>query len=284
MNAICQACFVAAVDRVARIHALPDDRRERLLTETRHLIATAPPEHGPPHIARELGPLLRRHLDTDDPFAANKIEANRHAAQVSGQLRQRIADAADPFAAAARIALAGNVIDFAYRGDQDLLTAVEKMAAAELGRNDIDQLRAELATAKRVLYLGDNTGEVWCDRLFIERFPAHVETIFATRDQPVLNDATLIEARAAGLHEVARVISSGSDAPGALPERLNAETLDLLQNADVVISKGQGNLEALWGRVARPVFFIFLVKCEHVVGVVGHPVGTGMVWRADPQT
>jgi damage-control phosphatase, subfamily I len=282
LDPICQDCFAEAVEKLAVMHELSAEAGAAMVAETRALVGGASTEVSPPEVARLLRPLLIRHLGVDDPFAAVKQAANAHAGEMADELRARIEAAPDPFAAAVRVALAGNVIDFAYQGDQNLLKMIDQLEHATLGIDHTELLRAELAAAKTVLYLGDNTGEVWCDRLLIERFPTGPATTFATREVPVLNDATLIEAREAGLHELTTLISSGSDAPGALPKLLNERTRTLLAEADVVVSKGQGNFEALFGRAGRPVFFLFLVKCSHVESVVGHPVGTGIVWRCSP--
>ncbi|MDP8225992.1 MAG: ARMT1-like domain-containing protein [Candidatus Lernaella stagnicola] len=282
LDPICQDCFARAVIRVAEMHGLSAERIATLVDETRQLIASTPADQGPPQAARRLRGLLQRHLGVTDPFAEVKRLGNEHAAAVVETLRDRIVASDDSFRTALRTALAGNVIDFAYVGEQDLPATVERLAEAELGIDDTERLREEIGAARRVLYLGDNTGEVWCDRLFIETLPPGPAITFATRESPVLNDATLVEARQAGLDQVCELISSGSDAPGAIPELLNDRTRELLETADVVVSKGQGNFEALYGHALRPVYFVFLVKCEHVVEAVGHPVGTGIVWRWTP--
>ncbi len=278
----CQDCFAAVVTRIAAMHKLSDERIATLVAETRALVTTAPADYGPPQVARQLGPLLRKHLGVEDPFREVKEKGNRQAAAAIDELRRRVEGASDPFQAALRIALAGNVIDFAYAGRQDLLATVETLADAPLGIDETELLRADLARAETVLYLGDNTGEVWCDRLLIETFPTTVNVTFATREVPVLNDATLVEAREAGLHEVAELISSGSDAPGAILSLLNERTRRLLDTADVVISKGQGNFEALFGHAPRPVYFLFLVKCGHVADIIEREVGSGIVWQWRP--
>lgn len=278
----CQECMAGAVDRIARLHELPAERRNALLAEVRALVAGAPAGTVMPQVARGLGKILSAYLGTNDPFRELKQTANRRAAELAPELRGRLRQAADPFAAATRLALAGNVMDFAYRDAPDLRAAIDRLADGPLGIDDTESLRAELSLAREVLYLGDNAGEIWCDRLFLERFPPNVAVTFAVRSAPALNDATLADAAQTGIDELARVIPSGSDAPGTLPELLTAEARLLFDGADVVIAKGQGNFEALYGRVTRPLYFLFIVKCAHVEKIVGHPVGTGILWRWEP--
>jgi len=283
LDETCQNCFADSVYRLGKMLDLSEERTADLAREARRLAAEAPADWPPPRVARVIDAFLRKHLPGDDLFRPAKEQANRHAAAVADDLRRRIAAAPDPFALALRIALAGNVIDFAYRGSQDLPASVDRMTAQEPAVDDTARLRAELAAAKTVLYLTDNAGEIWCDRLLIETFPAAPQVVVAVRDKPALNDATLAAAHAAGLPRIARVISSGSDAPGALLDLLNDETRRLLREAEVVISKGQGNFESLYGRAERPIYFLFLVKCAHVEKTVGQPVGSGMIWRWQPE-
>lgn len=283
LDETCWDCFADSIRRLGSMLELPAERTAVLADEARRLAAASPADWPPPRVARVIDAFLRERLSGDDLFRQAKDEANRHAEAVADDLRRRIAAASDPFALAARIALAGNVIDFAYRGSQDLPASVERQTAQSPVIDDTTRLHAELTMAKTVLYLADNAGEIWCDRLFIETFPAGPVVTFAVRDKPVLNDATLPDARAAGLPRVARVISSGSDAPGALLDLLNDETRHLLREADVVIAKGQGNFEALFGLADRPIYFLFLVKCGHVEKTIGRPIGAGIIWRWQPE-
>ena len=121
-----------------------------------------------------------------------------------------------------------------------------------------DSFRQAVENARTILYLGDNAGETVFDRILIETMGK--DTFYAVRGAPIINDATMEEAQKSGLGEVARIISSGCDAPGTLLERCSLEFLDIFRKADVIVSKGQGNLESLSGEKG-PLFFLLKVKC-----------------------
>jgi len=279
----CQQCFIDAAHRIADRHHMPEHVKAPMIEKVREAVAAAGPDTVPPRVARVVFPLIAEALGVDDPFVGVKEEANIRAGEIAPELRRRIETADDPFAAAVRIALAGNAIDFVFRDAPDLLDSVENLMAQELGIDEIDRLRDELQSAERVLMFGDNVGETWCDRLLIERFPPHVNVEYAVRSVPVLNDATLPDARAAGIDEMAEVFPSGSDAPGTLLDLVTDDTRERFARADVVISKGQGNFEALYGRADRPIYFLFLVKCLHVENIIGQPKGKGIIWRWSPE-
>jgi uncharacterized protein with ATP-grasp and redox domains len=102
----------------------------------------------------------------------------------------------------------------------------------------------------------------------------------AVRGAPVINDATLEDAREAGLTERWDVISNGSDAPGTLLDTCSTEFRARFEAADLVIAKGQGNYESLSG-CGRDVVFVLKVKCEVIGRALGCPVGTLVVRRGN---
>jgi hypothetical protein len=101
----------------------------------------------------------------------------------------------------------------------------------------------------------------------------------AVRGAPVLNDATLADAKVAGLCDLVAVIENGSDAPGTILDDCNDEFRKCYRDADLVIAKGQGNFETL-SQEARPIFFLFKVKCTVIAAHVREKMGTLALRRA----
>ena len=126
---------------------------------------------------------------------------------------------------------------------------------------DFDVFERQISKAKNILYIGDNAGESVFDKILIEEINKPV--IYAVREEPVINDAIYEDAIESGLDEVAQIISSGSKAPGTILELCNNNFIEKFNNADVIISKGQGNYEGL-SDVKRSVFFLLKAKC-HVI-------------------
>jgi uncharacterized protein with ATP-grasp and redox domains len=137
---------------------------------------------------------------------------------------------------------------------------------------DLQHFRTTLLVAGRVLYLADNTGEIVFDRLLIEQLLAGHVTV-AVRGGPVLNDATLADAQAVGLDQIAEVIDNGSDAPGTILDDCSQAFQDSFKRADIIIAKGQGNFETL-REVSANIFFLLKIKCSVVSAQTGLPIGT----------
>jgi len=64
------------------------------------------------------------------------------------------------------------------------------------------------------------------------------------------------DAKVSGLCDLAEIVSSGSDAPGTVLKFCSKDFLKIYRSADMVISKGQGNYEALSDAKKR-IFFSF---------------------------
>ncbi len=89
------------------------------------------------------------------------------------------------------------------------------------------------------------------------------KVIYAVRDVPIINDATVEDALKTGIADYSEVISTGCGMPGAVIESCNAKFQEIFNKADVVISKGQGNFEAL-SDTTRGVYFLLKAKCHRI--------------------
>ena len=144
---------------------------------------------------------------------------------------------------------------------EQLLQKAEKESIDE---EEYRKFRADLHGAKTLVYLTDNCGEIVLDKIFIrhmkEEYPDLQITVIV-RGENVINDATMTDAGEVGLTELVPCIGNGNAAPSTVVERLSDEAKRLLNDADVIISKGQGNFEGLCGEGYNP-YFLFLCKCE----------------------
>jgi uncharacterized protein with ATP-grasp and redox domains len=209
-----------------------------------------------------------------DPYRDAKQRFNELALELLPELRARVETAADPLRAAVRVAIAGNVIDVGVSGnlcEADIKRSLSQSLAGPFA-GDLDSFRAAIFRAKEILYLADNTGEIVFDRLLIEHLRAQRITV-AVRRAAVLNDATLADARVAGLDQVAQVIDNGSDAPGTILSECSAAFRERFESADVIIAKGQGNFETLAGGPGN-IFFLLKIKCPVVAAQTGLDIGT----------
>jgi uncharacterized protein with ATP-grasp and redox domains len=182
--------------------------------------------------------------------------------------------ATDPFDTALRLSIAGNIIDLGPAQRYDLWAAIERVLGQAFAVDHSERLRVALQACRQVLYLADNAGETVFDRLLIETLDRPV--VYAVKGGAVLNDATREDARAAGVHHVAEIVDTGSDAPGTILDRCSPAFRELFATADLIVAKGQANYETLSDAGPR-VFHLLQTKCDVIARNVGVPVGSIVV-------
>lgn len=196
-----------------------------------------------------------------DLFIDEKSESNQEALTLYKKWRLKVLETGDPFNAALRLSIAGNIMDYGPSADFDLEQTIAQVMKEKFAIDASDSLRQQIKVANTILYLGDNAGEIVFDKLFIEML-MHPHLTYAVRGGPILNDATMIDAREVGMDWVADVISNGYDAPSTILDHCSEAFMNVYKNADLIISKGQGNLEGLIHENDPRIFFLLMVKCD----------------------
>jgi uncharacterized protein with ATP-grasp and redox domains len=281
----CIPCCLRHTLEVARIATSDEAIHKQMLDEALREVAAWDWDRPAPlfsqFVQRRLGTLT----GVRDPYLSAKRRFNEMALELLPALRDNVERSSDPLEAAARVAIAGNVIDMGVYGSlrvDDVKSALAR-SYEEPVRGDMAAFREAAASARTILYLADNCGEIVFDRLLIEQLGAARVTL-AVRGAPVLNDATLADARQAGLDRVVQVIENGSDAPGTVLSECSDEFRSRFGQADLIIAKGQGNFETLSDTPGN-LYFLLKVKCPVVAAHAGLAVGTHAVlsaraWRA----
>jgi uncharacterized protein with ATP-grasp and redox domains len=220
-------------------------------------------------------------LDSPDPFAALKEESNREAIAVCRQVRGDLSG----FRQFVLASIIGNTYDYGVKGHTvtgDFLSYFRKEFDAGLVIDDTEHI-SELIS--RVVYFTDNCGEIVFDRLLLEELSRMGSSVtLAVRDAPILNDATLVEARALRLDRFVRTITTtgcGCELGvrlDCMPEELSAAVDD----CTLIIAKGMANYESLSEYSGLPpVAFLMAVKCEPIAEDVGVPRGSKVAMLRD---
>ena len=212
---------------------------------------------------------IMQEIDSSDPFYEEKLKQNRMILEIYPGLKQSVNAAPNPLYEAVKLAIFGNSIDFMMTGKPvDTLQLIKERMVYALPDETFKEFVGKLNSAKRLLYIGDNAGEIVFDKLLIEtiREGQDVAVFFVVKSVPVLNDATLKEAQYVGVDKVATVIENGIDSPlpGTILKRCSREVRELVEGADLIISKGGANFDTLdeeRKRLAINITFMLLSKC-----------------------
>ena len=238
--------------------------------ELMQIYCNAAPEKASPWISLEANALLNRFYGLEgDRFAEEKETSNAFVLARMDQIRQKVTQAPDPVLAGLQFAILGNYIDFsALQGEvsfETLDAMLEEALVMALDPAVYQDFCRELEQGKELLYLTDNAGEIGFDRIFAEaihaRYPQLAIT-FCVRGGNTQNDATRVDAAAVGIPFP--VIDNGNLVAGTVIELLSKEAKAAMDRADVILSKGQGNVETLLG-CGYNIYYAFLVKCARFV-------------------
>ncbi len=276
----CIPCFAdQCVDAVKMVTDDPDLRFE-IVQRGLEMCSEAGEEMPPPALAGKIHRMIRARTGNHDPYLDIKRRANQFALERIDELRERIEDHEDEFEAALRFAIAGNIMDWGAKSHADISDegvdgVLEECLEQPLEGGGMHDLKKRIREAEDVLYLADNAGEIVMDRLFIEFMPDTDITV-AVKGNPAINDALLADAQQSGMVDIAPVIETGTDTPGAVWSECSEEFKRRFRSADLIISKGQGNYESLSNR-PEGIVYLLKAKCPVVARDIGCEVGDMIV-------
>lgn len=268
----CIPCFIRQALEASKMATEDKTKQEKVLKAVlSELKKTSLKNKIPPQISRKVHRIVREVTKNNDPYKEVKDKYNKKALKMYPSLKRRVASSKDRLLTATKLAIAGNIIDFGPGLKFDLEETIEYVLAQDFAINHFNQFRKALKGSKKIMYLGDNAGEIVFDRILLEELNDK-EITFVIKGGPSINDATIEDARFVGIDKIARIEVVSNGDPGTGPDRQSKEFISKLKNADLVISKGQGNYEAL-SEVDANIFFLLKVKCSVIAGDIDAEVG-----------
>jgi damage-control phosphatase, subfamily I len=274
----CFYCFTKAFGKLLEKENISIEAKSTFTDDMIGLYQDTREKFSAPEFARELHRMLRIHTLNPDAYKEVKKENNDQAILMLPELEKILQSSEDPFDTALRLAIAGNIIDFAVSDNFNLEATINKSLNTEFAIEHTLQLKKALKNAKTVLYLGDNAGEIVFDKLFIKTIN-HPNLTYVVRGAPVINDATMEDAEYVGMKKLVNVISNGYDAPSTIVKKSNKQFQQYFNEADLIISKGQGNLEGLMPLNDERIFFLLMVKCEVIADFLKVKKGSQVIFN-----
>lgn len=269
LSMTCMACVANKQAEFARGQDCEPETKMAYYRAVLAMLAETGGEDSAPDLSPRIGKLQNRFFgEVSDRYAAEKVEYNALLLKLEQEIWDKIEGSRDPLSSAIRYSRVGNYIDFACLNDVRPEKLKELIYAADSEELDLEAyacFQADLASAKRLVILTDNAGEIVLDKLLVRQLKRQrpdMDLTVVVRGQNVLNDATMEDARQVGLCDIARVIGNGTDIPGTKLSALSEEAAGAVNQADLLISKGQANFESLFGS-GLPIYYSFLCKCDY---------------------
>lgn len=221
----------------------------------------------PPLMALFIQQTVKQITGVDDPYKHIKKKYNDFALKLYPELEKKVKSSS--FDTAVRLCIAGNIIDFGSHnkvGTKKVLDTIHDALSVDIS-GSVKPFRKACEKAATILWIADNAGEIVFDKLLLGKMDPEKIT-YAVRGGATQNDATLEDAQYTGITKIVKVIDTGAAIPGVILEYCSNDFRQQYQQADMIISKGQGNLETLDNRDTR-IFFLFKAKCPVVANYAG---------------
>lgn len=273
LSAQCMSCLITR-----QMEGLKDTASEEMksayMREVFQIIGAALPEDTAPVLIAKITVLHEKYFGHAYSFEQLKKDYNHMMLEAEDRIGARIARAEDPVYHGILYARVGNYIDFGAMGsvsDEKLRELIEKAEEETLDPAEYRRFTEQMETAKSLVYLTDNCGEIVLDKLLIEQLSKKYPQVHITvivRGEPVINDATIEDAKMIGLTDLVPVIGNGTKIAGTSLKDISEEARDLISHADVILSKGQGNFETL-NNSGLNIYYMFLCKCSWFVNRFG---------------
>lgn len=265
ISSYCISCLIRTQEE--RIRNQTDERKKaEYMKELCRMIGESDDGTSVPVLVAKSAKLLKAYFAIDRDYKKEKQEYNELMLHYEGEIWNNILMAEDSLMEALKYARVGNYIDFgAVRNVQQnqLKILLDKVASDTVDAKEYAALCVDMKNGKTMVYLTDNTGEIVLDKLFIKmiqlRYPQLKITV-VVRGEEVINDATYEDAEFVGLTKLVPVVANGCDIAGTSLDHIASEVREMIEHADIVISKGQGNFETMNG-CGLNVYYMFLCKC-----------------------
>lgn len=280
VSAECMHCLVKR--QAENIKKYPDEEKKaEYLGKVLGIIANGAATEPAPVLLSHIGRLHEAYFGKPFSFDELKKGYNAMLLEKEEEIRRKINEAADSLALALRYSQIGNYIDFGALGsvdDEKLQDFLEQAETLPLSEETYGKFTENLKTAKKLVFLTDNCGEIVLDKLLLEtiqKTAPHVECTIIVRGEPVLNDATMEDALQVGIDSCGKVIPNGTNIAGTYIPWLSAEAKQAMDEAGILIAKGQGNFESLHG-CGLNLYYLFLCKCQWFMERFGLPQYSGV--------
>ncbi len=266
-------CIPCLLNQVLRAFQLlkPDISREIILDTQKklmeYLISFDLEKKASPIIGKVAYNLVAEALGVNDPYASIKKNHNQLALQFYDEAKKIVDKAEDPLFEAIIVAALGNTIDLGTHHKIDVINDIKTISPENLAINDYKMFKQSLLDTNHLLILLDNAGEIVFDKLLVETlrksFP-ELEIICSVRSAPIINDATLEDAKFVGLTNLVRVIEASATPGIDIPTTTEEFKKHFFLKDGVILSKGQGNFESLYGLEIpdREVYYLLKAKCS----------------------
>jgi uncharacterized protein with ATP-grasp and redox domains len=267
-EALCIPCVIKQCQRIALNTSNDDDMIIKVTKQALNTISNLSLDEPPNLFTSKVIFQAYDILGNKDPFIAAKKEQAELGKKAASQTKAKIDKSNDPLHSAIFYAAIGNVID---SGPQETIDLEQALNRTHFSHDDYSRFKEKLASASTILYILDNAGEIYFDKLLVEKLSAW-NVILAVKSGPILNDVTEQELKEAELDKLGKVVKTGSRFLGINFNECSEDFQKAYEEADIILAKGHANFESL-ADDARDTFLMLVAKCPVVANKLSELTG-----------
>lgn len=271
----CFPCFINQALRAVKFVSNDKDLQVKVIKEVmQNLISKNNLNISPAEYGSDVYGIVRKITGLNDPFLNEKEKHTLEIVPLKPHLIELLNSTKDiekygeylKLHNSAKLAGIGNIIDLGVSTPINIKDEIDRVFKVGFAYEDFFMFIDIMKKAKNVLYLTDNSGEIYFDLIFIDEIFNFfdVQVTLGVKGAPVINDITIDDMKNIAIDERINVVSNGTDAIGTVLSKCSNQFVNTFNSADVIISKGQGNYESLNHLSMNNIFYILKMKCDPI--------------------
>lgn len=290
ISAFCAPCTLGTVYKTIELSTQNEKLKFEIMKKVLEVLKEEFNEKSnPTFLANKIFPIISKMSGNIDPYKQIKQKGNEIARSVVLEIKPHVLDVRSFRERVRRgiaAAITGNIIDYGnvfHKVNYDELSqSYYKILETGFMIDHTERLLKLIDKSKQIIYFADNAGEIFFDKLFLEVLKERINNIFfVVKGGPIINDATIDDAKIAKINDVAEVITTGTAKLGIDLRDISEEVKQLLDTADIAIFKGQANFETVIFQsesIKIPKVNIFRAKCRPIARYLQVPLGSNIVF------
>ena len=225
-------------------------------------------------------------IGKDDPYSDLKKRSNEVALSLLPVAERFVERSKNHLIVAMRVSIIGNLLDFGIEGSigspEALKKAFKELMTEPLGSDDSEEIERMIKKSKEIVFLADNCGEIVFDKILLREIKklGGGRIVLVIKGKPILTDVTKKDMRGLGIEKYVDEILETEDVAVGInlwTRGKNSKIVSRLRRADLIISKGMANFEALSENDWKAIAYLLRVKCDTVARAIDAPVGTNVI-------
>jgi uncharacterized protein with ATP-grasp and redox domains len=225
-------------------------------------------------------------IGKDDPYSDLKKRSNEVALSMLPVAERFVMKSKNPLITAMRISIIGNLLDFGIEGSigspEGLKKTFKDLMKEPLGSDDSGKIERMIRKSKKIVFLADNCGEIVFDKILLREIRRNWNgrIVLVIKGKPILTDVTKKDMRGLGIERLVDEILETEDVAVGInfwKQGMNSEIAGRLREADLIISKGMANFEALSEQDWKAIAYLLRVKFGTVARAIDAPINTNVI-------